>query len=136
MKKTTQRLLLVCALAIILTGCSVRIADYSIISTRNHQFHAPKDHGISIKGESMNIIGFGTSIQDAIDDALRRAGMGYDVLLDVVVKVEQKFLFYQGYTVEGLAIQSAKIIAKQGPQGFSQWLLEQEQNGEVYSIVK
>lgn len=97
-------------LAVLLSGCSERIASFTMTSTKQTNIKFDKSKGVRVTGKSMAFMGMGASIDEAIDKALQSAGQDYDVLLDAVVKVKS-YPFVGGYVVEGIAMQSSKMGA-------------------------
>lgn len=93
-----------------LTGCTQRIGDFTIISSKNVNVSA--NRGDRVKGESCVyiILGIPTGVPDlksAVDKGIENAGPGFDALEDAVLKVKTLFLLFFGqtcYVVEGTAI--------------------------------
>ncbi len=75
----------------------------------------------------MGFLGLGTSIKDAVDNALSNAGPGYDLLVDGVIYVKDNF-FTSGYKVVGIAINTSQMRAELGDKKFEDWLSEHAQN--------
>ena len=114
--------LFVLALAVILlSSCSARLVDFTVISSKNHSIKFNLDEGKVTKGKSMGVLGFGVNIKDAMDQALENAGPQYDVLVNGVVR-SKSYYFYGGFEVEGTAVNSRKLIAKLGQEGYENWL--------------
>ena len=105
---------------IIFTGCSSRILDFTVISSKNVTIKFDKSQGKFVTGKSMGFLGMGISIKDAMDKALSSAGPDYDILVDGVIRVSDYF-FVTGYKVEGTAYSSAKLKAQMGEKGFKDW---------------
>jgi len=106
--KWTSRTVLA-ILILFVSGCSYRIADLTIASTKLHtiqDFEQPKKR---VKGKSLGLFGEGASLGDAIDDALHQAGADYDLLIDVVVR-RKTYLLVEGFLVEGTAINSKSLM--------------------------
>ena len=84
-----------------LTGCTVRVVDFTAISTKNVMISG--EQGPRIKGKDC---GFASppSMKEAIDDALEKAGPGYDMLVDGVVYQSNNFMMC--YFVEGPPVKS------------------------------
>jgi len=108
---------------LILSGCSHRLVDFTIISSKNHSLAFDRTQARQEKGTSMGFLGMGTSIKAAMDKALEQAGREYDLLIDGVVYAKN-FPFVSGYEVRGLAVSSAWLRAELGNEGFQNWLAE------------
>ena len=105
------------------SSCTVRLVDFTIISSKVHSVYIEKSLGVKTTGKCMKFAGWGANIKDALDNALENAGIGYDLLIDGVVRARNG-LFVSGYIVEGIAINSAKLKAELGEDGFNEWLLK------------
>ena len=68
----------------------------------------------------MGFLGLGTSIKDAMDKALEKAGPEYDVLIDGVVRVDDYFLV-AGYRVTGIAVKSKDIKQAYNVTNLEEW---------------
>ena len=93
----------------LLAGCTRRIVDFTIISTKN--VAVPVDSkGLRIKGEDCVVVilfPFGVpTIKEAIDRAIENAGPEYDALIDGVIYAgNYSFIFgQQCFIAEGTAI--------------------------------
>ena len=106
-----------------LSSCTTRLVDFTVISSKNIALNFDKSDGKRTEGQSMNVLMIGVNIKDAIDDALQNAGPNYDMLVDGVLRAKQ-FPFYGGYVVEGTAINSRELQASLGQEGFEQFLAE------------
>jgi hypothetical protein len=111
------------SLTLIITSCSQRLVDFTVISSKNHSLKFDKAKGIRVKGKSFGFLGVGANIKDAMDKALQSAGTQYDLLIDGVVKIEN-YPFVAGYIVEGTAISSTDLKAALGEKGFEDWCKE------------
>jgi len=120
MKKNVSRLTLLILTMIIMSSCSYRIIDFTVISSKNVSLMIDKTKGKKVTGSSNGFLGMGASIKDAMDKALESAGPEYDLLLDGVVKVNDYFIV-AGYKVEGTAISSSQMKALLGNDGFKDW---------------
>lgn len=97
------------ALGLLLSGCSIRITDFTVISTKNVSIPV-KQQAARVKGEDCIIVllfplGI-PNLKEAIDRAIENAGPGYDALIDGVAYVDN-FSFIVGkqcYRVEGTPI--------------------------------
>jgi hypothetical protein len=121
MKKIT--LISVVFTVMLLSSCSSRLVDFTVISSKNHQLTFDMSHAKQVSGSSMGFLAIGASIKDAMDKALQSAGPEYDMLINGVVRVSDYF-FVSGYKVEGTAVSSAKLKAMLGEEGFQEWLLQ------------
>lgn len=106
---------------VFLGSCSTRLVDFTVISSKNHSLQIDKSIGIPVKGTSLGFLMIGVSIKDAMDKALQKAGPEYDLLIDGVVRLEDYFLL-SGYSVEGMAVNSAKLKKQMGEKGFNEWI--------------
>ena len=109
---------------VLLSNCSARLVDFTVISSKNHSIKFNLDEGKVTKGKSMGIFALGVNIKDAMDQALENAGPQYDVLVNGVVR-SKSYPFYGGFEVEGTAVNSRKLIAQLGMDGYKKWLSEQ-----------
>jgi hypothetical protein len=108
-------------LIFLLSGCSYRLMDFTVISSRSHSLLFDKAQGKKVEGTSLKFLGIGAKIKEAVDNALEQAGADYDLLLDVVVYQEDNF-FVSGYRVTGTAVRSIELRAQLGEEGFKSWL--------------
>ena len=91
----------------ILDGCSRRVTDFTIISTKNTLLagHGEKMER-RIEGEDCKFTLLGLpDMKTAIDDAVENAGPEYDALVDGVVWYDDRFI-YVCYRVEGTPIRA------------------------------
>lgn len=102
------------------SSCTQRLADFTIISTKSHSLHINKAKGKETSGHSMRFMGAGANIKDAVDDALKKAGSGYDLLIDGVVR-QKVYPFFAGFVVEGTAIRSDDLKVSMGEEAFKKW---------------
>jgi hypothetical protein len=100
------------ALFLALSSCApVRMVDFTVISS--------KSHGIRFEmTNSRQVEGTGKTLKEALDDALNKAGISFDLLLDGVVYRKEKFASYE-YTVRGTAVRSSEMRAYLGEGEFS-----------------
>jgi hypothetical protein len=91
-----------------LTSCSINLIAYSTLSNKETQI--TNQVGVKVSG-SANVFfkSRKETINEAIENALKSAGEGYDVLINGTVKIKIH-LFYTEYIVEGTAIKSKDII--------------------------
>lgn len=123
MKTNKLTLLMVLASFFLMTSCSLRLVDFTVISSKNVSLKIDKSQGIRVSGSSVGFLGIGASIKDAMDKALQSAGPDYDLLVDGVVSIQDYFLV-QGYKVEGTAISTSKLKAALGDDGYNNWCKE------------
>ena len=117
--------LFILSLAVVLfSNCSARLVDFTVISSKNHSIKFNLDEGKATKGKSMGVFAIGANIKDAMDKALENAGVQYDVLVNGVVR-SKSYPFYGGFEVEGTAVNSRKLIAQLGQDGYKKWLSNQ-----------
>jgi hypothetical protein len=103
-----------------LSGCTQRLIDFTVISSKNVSLKIDKAQGKNTVGKSMGVFNLGVSIKDAMDKALQNAGADYDLLVDGVVRYAS-YPFYGGYIVEGVAVSTSKMKASLGQKGFEEW---------------
>jgi hypothetical protein len=94
-------------LGIMLAGCSQRIIDFTVISSKN--INLPVAHGSTrVTGEDCKIFGQ-PMLKGAVDKAIESAGTDYDGLVDGVLYFKTGFLgLMHCYVVEGTPINSKK----------------------------
>jgi hypothetical protein len=101
--------------AVLGTGCSARVGDFTALSTRNVKL-AGKRAASRVKGESCDkdILGFTYERKDmkkAVERALESAGANYDALVDVTVDSTWFETIIYGsncIVVEGTAVSSTE----------------------------
>lgn len=108
-----------------LTGCSVRLVDFTVISSKNVNLDIDKTQGKKVKSKKSYFLGIGWNIKDAMDKALETAGPEYDLLVDGVVRYGS-YPFVASVTVEGTAVSSKTMKSKLGEAGFKDWLNEKK----------
>ena len=118
MKRTLVRqITLAIMLMILASGCSRRMMDYTIISSKNMQLQIPSDAvGPRVEGKDevwIIIIPFGTpNIKEAVDRAIESAGPGYDALIDGVLYQTTRYYVLAakiGYRIEGTPIRTSLV---------------------------
>lgn len=126
-----KQILSILALSVVLvfSSCSTRLVDFTVISSKNHSIAFNKTEGKQVVGKSMGFLGLGTSIKDAMDNALEKAGPEYDILIDGVVRIDDYFMV-AGYRVTGTAVKSKDIKQAMGETNFDEWC----QNNNVYLL--
>ena len=105
------------ALGIVASGCTVRLLDFTAISSKNVNMPIPASSksNVRVTGED-NVFAFfglpfGTpSLKSAVDHAIESGGTGYDALIDGVV-YRTSGLFSIGYKVEGTAVKTTALRA-------------------------
>lgn len=109
-------LAVVATAGVLLAGCSMRITDFTVISTKNVNVPA-KDKAPRVKGEDCVIVflfPFGVvNLKEAIDKAIESAGPQYDALIDGVAYLDN-FHFLVGkqcYRVEGTPINTKSGVS-------------------------
>ena len=118
MKRTlVGQITLVMMLMILASGCSRRMMDYTIISSKNMQLQIPSDAvGPRVEGKDevwVIIIPLGTpNIKEAVDRAIESAGPGYDALIDGVLYQTTRYYVLAskiGYRIEGTPIRTSLV---------------------------
>lgn len=120
MKKISLGVLLLLFVALTNTSCKVRLIDFTIISSKNHSLNLEDAMGERVTGKSMGFMGINTHVKDAVDDAIKKGGKGSDALIDGVVRAKIR-PFWVGYVVEGTAVNTKKLKALLGEEGFKDW---------------
>ena len=105
----------------LLTSCSIRLVDFTVISSKNVNLDIDRTQGKKVKGEKSYFLGIGWNIKDAMDKALESAGPEFDLLVDGVVRYGS-YPFIVSITVEGTAVSSKAMKNKLGDAGFNDWL--------------
>lgn len=98
-------------LVVVLSGCTTRLTDFTVISTKNTELvHGQNRAPERVVGNScvpVILVPIGVpNLKEAIDNAIEKAGSGYDALVDgVLYHKNQSFIFGQiCYTVEGTPV--------------------------------
>ena len=135
MKKLLMSLLILGGL--IFTSCSVRLVDFTVISSKNVNLAGiKKSEGVKVNASKTYFLGFGWNIKDGLDKALEQAGPDYDMLIDGVVRYVSMPLILE-IKVEGTAVNSQKMIAEMGQEGFNKWLSgHQVTTADTAKIIK
>ena len=118
--KSVKIPILMLAMLLTFSSCSVRLVDFTIISSKNYDLDVDKTKGIRVSASSNGLFGFGASIKDAMDKALQSAGPGHDLLVDGVVRTNNYYII-QGYKVTGTAISTSDMRASLGEEEFEDW---------------
>lgn len=101
--------------AIVGAGCSTRIIDFTVISSKQIQLSIPDSaRGGRVTGEDKKLyflFPLGTpQLKDAVDRAIEKSGPGYDALIDGVVRYQGAFLIGKfGYIVEGTPVKMSLV---------------------------
>ncbi len=109
-------LLLIPAFALLATGCSYRLADFSLISTKNVPPPVTRGTKKVEASDCVPVVIFPLGLpnpEEAIDRAIEEAGPEYDALTDVAVYYDiYAFLFGKiCWRVSGLPIRSTDLRA-------------------------
>ena len=116
---------LLVVLIIISMGCSARLLDFTIISSKNVNMQVPdasKGNRVTGVDKVTSILGIplGTAnLKEAVDRAIEKAGPGYDALVDGVIYAVSKFYILfgsSGYQVEGTPIKSKDFRSSGMPE--------------------
>lgn len=105
-----------------LSGCSLRVTDFTVISTKNVNVPV-KQQAARTKGEdcvAVVLVPLGVpNLKEAIDKAIENAGPGYDALIDGVAYFDNFNFFFgkQCYRVEGTPINTKGGAAAASTQG-------------------
>ena len=110
------------ALITFFSSCSVRLVDFTVISSKNHSLKFELTNAKTVEGMEMKFFSTAT-IKGALDNALENAGPGYDLLIDGVLYARSGF-FMSGYTVKGTAVRSRDLVAQLGETEFRKWFAE------------
>ena len=100
--------------ALMLNGCTQRLIDFTIISSKNVAMKVDKS-ATRVHGKDevvVFLIPFGIpNLKEAVDRAIESAGPGYDALIDgVVSQYNYHFIVgVMGFKVEGTPIKSSEI---------------------------
>ncbi len=116
MSKAVKISLVLCISLVFLTACTVRLVDFTIISTKNVRVPSTAK-GSRVTGEDcifVFILPLGQpNMKEAIDRAIESAGPQFDALVDGVV-YQEAFVFLVGqicFKVEGTPINTKAAIS-------------------------
>ncbi len=111
-------------LTLCISGCSRRMIDFTVISSKNMQLQIPTEAmGERVEGRDevyWLFIGFGyiplgtPEIKEAVDRAIQKAGPGYDALIDGVLYQTTEFYLITmktGYKVVGTPIKTSLVYS-------------------------
>lgn len=112
--ETGVRVLLVAAIAG-LAGCTQRLGDFTVLSTKNVSIKG--NRGDRVKGQScMNMVLFipvgAVDLKVAVDKAIEGAGPGFDALEDAVLSSRTIFLLF--FTQSCMIVEGTSISTKGG----------------------
>lgn len=125
MSRSIPCIAIVLAFAIGVSGCTQRILDFTVISSKNTNLRV-KDEGKGqrVKGEDKAVYFIfplgNPQVKNAVDRAIEAAGPGYDALLDgVIYNHFNVFLLVGsfGFSVEGTPIKTSMLIASLEDRG-------------------
>ncbi len=129
-----KSLLIIAIAAMTLSSCSIRLVDFTVISSKNVNLDIDRAQGVKTEGKKSYFLGIGWNIKDAMDEALEEAGPEYDMLIDGVVRYTS-YPFVSGVTVEGTAVSTRAMKDRMGEAGFQEWLKGQNVLSEETAIV-
>ncbi len=112
MKKIALPILVVCTMA--LSSCTTRLIDFTVISSKNVTLRLPNDaKGPRTEGKDFKWSCAGMpNIKAATDNAIEKAGPGYDALIDGVLSYKNLY-FKGGYIITGTPIKTSKLKASE-----------------------
>lgn len=116
------KLVMASLVLIFLTGCTIRMVDFTAISTKNVKLPT-KARGKRVTGEDCVVVvlfPFGIpNMKEAIDEAIEGAGENYDALVDGVVYQINEFFIVgrQCFKVEGTPINTKDAISMKEIEG-------------------
>ena len=116
-----KQLLLFTVILFSLSSCSMRLVDFTVISSKNVNLDIDRTKGKKVEGNKAYFLGIGWNIKDAMDKALEEAGPEYDLLVDGVVRYGS-YPFISTVKVEGTAVSSSAMKSKLGDAGYKEWL--------------
>ncbi|MEI8137131.1 MAG: hypothetical protein WCH21_07400 [Bacteroidota bacterium] len=96
------------AVMIMLSSCSERLFDFTVISSKNVTMNVKKDAPRVVGKKS-------GSIKGALDNAIEKAGPGYDAIVDgVIYRHETPLILFTliKYHVEGTPVKTFEIEKK------------------------
>ncbi|MBR6251669.1 MAG: hypothetical protein IKR17_10820 [Bacteroidales bacterium] len=120
----TIKFLAFIAVAIIMSSCTSRILDFTVVSSKALQIGIDKSTGKQVEGSCMRPFGWGASVKGAVDDAIEQGGAGCDMLVDGVIYYKNILDCAVGYKVKGVAINSKVLRAQLGVEGWEQFCQE------------
>jgi hypothetical protein len=120
MKRSNLFLMIALTFALALSGCTVRLVDFTVISTKNAEIGVDRSKGVQTEGKKGYFLGIGFNLKDALDIALENAGPQYDILIDGVVSY-QNLPFVNVVKVKGVAVSSQDLRTSLGQEGYEHW---------------
>lgn len=112
-----MKVLTLCSIFIFLTGCTIRMVDFTAISTKNVKLpttaKGPRVTGLNCVPVIFAIPFVIPNMKEAIDEAIEGAGPEYDALVDgVVYQLNHHFIFGKlCYKVEGTPINTKASVS-------------------------
>jgi len=100
MKIFKLKFLAIILLVSALSGCTMRLVDFTVISSKNVNIGVDRTQGVQTEGKKGYFLGIGWNLKDALDIALETAGPQYDLLIDGVVSYSS-YPFHTVITVKG-----------------------------------
>lgn len=123
--KNRSTILFALVAVLTLSSCSMRLVDFTAISSKNVDLDIDRSQGVRVEGKKTYFLGLGWNIKDALDEALEQAGPEYDLLIDGVVRYGS-YPFVSTVTVEGTAVSTSSMKRSLGKAGFEKWLQQQD----------
>ena len=124
---------------VLLSSCTVRLVDFTTISTKNVNLDIDRKQGKKTEGKKTYFLGIGFNLKDAIDIAIENAGNEYDMLVDGVVRYSN-YPFVVIVKVEGVAVSTSAMKKSMGSTEFDEWLEEKDgvynKSNETEAIAK
>ncbi|WP_460576739.1 hypothetical protein [Flavobacterium koreense] len=103
-----KKTILIALLSLLLTSCSTSLVNFTSLS--NRETTITNQVGVRVSGSAKVFLkSKKEAIDEAIENALKSAGEGYDILINGTIKIKMH-LFYTEYIVEGTAIKSKDTI--------------------------
>jgi hypothetical protein len=134
MRLKTSFILLAIVGSLTLSSCSMRLVDFTVISSKNVNLKVNRTEGVKTEGKKTYFLGIGCNIKDAMDVALEKAGPEYDLLIDGVVRYGS-YPFVTTITVEGTAVSSSAMRASMSEAGYQEWRKDQNILTEETAVV-
>lgn len=108
-----------------LGACKYPLLNYTVLATRNISAVPSTENLPLVEGSSSGFLGLGATVQKAIDEALEKAGPGYDLLING--QLSEKMYYFlvgwvAGYEVKGYAAKSSDLKLALGEDGYREWL--------------
>ena len=117
-----QGLIMAAVCVTLLCGCSTRLGDCTIMSTKNIYCEnvdlTKLQHYPGVVGKDIRFWGMGSNMKDAADNALEQNDA--NLLIDVVIYYEDFPLICGGYVVKGTAVKvpyTSEPAAQEMPTG-------------------